>query len=186
MRQHFRVRAVGVIAVVGALCLPGTACDDGSSPTELPPPSLPELFGDVLYRADGSTVGLEAFDGVPVIGIYFGSGGCTACGSFTPILVDAYDQLEAEGRLFEVVYVSSDRSEEAMFSYMQGAGMGWLAVPWHGEKASALVERYDIQWIPTLVIVDSTGATVSENARDHVANDGAAAYDDWLAAAYGG
>ncbi len=180
-RRNRRRAGVRAVAAVGIVCSLAAGCD-GDSPAGLPPPSLPELFGDELYRADGSVVGLEVFDGVPVIGIYFGAGSCSACAPFTPLLVDAYHLLEEDGRPFEVVYVSSDASEAAMFSYMQDSGMPWVAVPWRGAKARALVDRYGVRWIPTLVVVDGAGKTISLDGRDELYDKGAAAYDDWLAA----
>ncbi len=164
-----------------AACALAVACGD-DSPTELPPASLEELFGDRLYRADGSEVGLEALEGVPVIGIYFGASGCPACSQFTPLLVAAYEEIHEAGRPFEVVYVSSDRNAPEMFDYMVSAGMGWLALPWRGDRAMALVERYEIRWIPTLVVIDGGGGTISLTGREEVTEKGAAAYEDWRAA----
>jgi thiol-disulfide isomerase/thioredoxin len=158
-------------------------CGENGSPTGPPPPdSLADLFGATLYRADGSTVGIEQLEGTAVIGVYFGSGSCPACAEFTPRLVDVYQQIVAGGRSFEVVYVSFDGSASAMFEYMVDAGMPWLAVEYAGQHAVGLVERYDVQVIPTLVILDSEGRTVTLAGRDDVARQGAAAYDAWAAA----
>lgn len=159
-------------------------CGD-DSPTEPSRASLLELFGDTLLRADGSVEGIEALEGAALIGIYFGSYQCSACAGFTPILVDAYGQLREQGRSFEVVYVSLDPGEASMLSYMTESGMSWLAVPWRGSHSNALLERYDVEWIPTLIIIDGEGGTVSREGAQEVVDHGAAAYDDWLARAAG-
>ena len=169
-------------AIAVALCGLLAGCG-GDSPTELPPPaSLEELFGDTLYRADSSRVGIDAFDGVPLIGIYFAAHGCSACASFTPMLLAAYRELRAADRPFEVVLVSGDPTEAAMFTHMTDREMPWLAVPWQGSHALGLVDRYGVRWIPTLVIVDGDGATISLDGRAEIASEGASAYDDWLEA----
>jgi hypothetical protein len=54
--------------------------------------------------------------------------------------------------------------------------------PWGGQKANSLVYRCGVQWIPTLVIVDGSGATISLDGRGELERRGASAYDDWLAA----
>jgi nucleoredoxin len=156
------------------------------SPVAPPPPAaLPELFGSSLLLADGRSVGIEALAGKAIIAIYFGARGCPACAVFTPRLAEVYEGLRAAGRSFEVVYVSSDGSAESMHRYMQDAGMGWLALPWGGSHAAALGQRYDVRWIPTVIVIDGAGATVSMTGREEIAELGAAAYDDWLARSEG-
>jgi thiol-disulfide isomerase/thioredoxin len=160
------------------------ACDSTVAPP--PPASLSELFGSTLVLADGTVVGIEALEGKALIAIYFGARGCPACAVFTPLLVDAYEELREAGRSFEVVYVSSDGNAESMHQYMLDAGMRWLALPWGGSHSAALGQRYGVRWIPTVIVVDGAGATVSLKGYEEVASRGAAAYDDWLARSGGG
>jgi nucleoredoxin len=157
----------------------GGACDSTVAPP--PPASLSELFGSTLLMADGTAVGIEALEGRAIIAIYFGARGCPACAAFTPRLVDAYEEIQGAGKSFEVVYVSSDGSAESMHQYMLDAGMRWLATPWNGSHSAALGQRYGVRWIPTVVVIDGAGATVSLKGHEEIANRGAAAYDDWLA-----
>jgi cytochrome oxidase Cu insertion factor (SCO1/SenC/PrrC family) len=177
MRIHARrPRRTALVATVCAGLVAG--CD--GTPTEPPAASLVELFGETLHRADGSVVGIEAVEAAALVGIYFGSYQCPACAGFTPTLVDVYDRLQDQGRSFEVVYVSLDPTEASMFSYMTESGMSWLAVPWQGTHSNALLDRYRVQWIPTLIIIDGEGRTVSKDGVGDLRADGAAAYDDWL------
>lgn len=157
----------------------GAACDSAVAPP--PGASLQELFGSTLLTADGTVVGIEALEGKALIAIYFGARGCPACAAFTPLLVDAYDELQGAGRSFEVVYVSSDGSALGMYQYMVDAGMGWLALPWGGSHSAALGQRYGVRWIPTLIVIDGEGYTVSMSGHVEITERGAAAYDDWLA-----
>jgi hypothetical protein len=166
-------------AVLIGFASSGCGGDDPSGP-ELA--SLPELFGDQLYTAEGSPVNVRVLNDTPIIGIYFASVGCPACGAFNPILVEAYNQLEEDGRPFEVVLVSLGISDSALFEYMDQSGMPWLAVSPQSSEANALVQRYDVRWVPTLVMMDGAGNTISLNGREEVTQRGAGAYDDWLAA----
>jgi hypothetical protein len=177
---------LAILAVAALLCCVAYGC--GSDAPTGPPPtvSLPELFGSQLYRADGSAVGVATLNSVSIIGIYFASSGCPACGAFTPVLVDAYDQLRDDGRSFEVVLVSSESSDPSLFDYMVDGGMGWLAVSSQSNRINTLAQRYNVQWIPTLVIIDGAANTISLNGRNELTARGTAAYDDWLAASGGG
>ena len=172
------------MVVTVLLCCAGFGCD-GGGPVESPPVSLLDLFGSQLYRADGSTVGSQVLNNTPVIGIYFSSPECPACGGFTPLLVEAYNQLQDDGRPFEVVLVSLGIGDSALFDYMVDSDMPWLAVSSQSNNAAALAQRYDIRWVPTLVIIDGTANTISLTGRDELVQRGTAAYDDWLAASAG-
>lgn len=162
-----------------------SACGD-DSPSGPGSTSLPDLFGDLLYRADGTTVDVQTLQTRVLIGIYFASPTCPACAGFSPILMEAYGQWQDEGRSFEVVLVSPGISDLGLLNYMSETGMGWLAVPSQSKRANTLAQRYNVRWIPTLVVIDPEGGTVSLNGREEVTLDGAGAYDQWLAAQAGG
>jgi hypothetical protein len=100
--------------------------------------------------------------------------------------VDAYDEIRAQGQLFEVVLVTFGVTESVMFDFMADSGMSWLAVSPQGIHGNALAQRYDIRWVPTLVIIDGAGNTVSMDGRQEVTQSGAAAYNGWLTASGGG
>ena len=53
---------------------------------------------------------------------------CPPCRAFTPELVYTYEKLKSAGKKFEVVFVSSDRSEEWFNQY--ASTMPWLSVPY--------------------------------------------------------
>jgi len=99
--------------------------------------------------------------------------------------VNAYDQLRDEGRSFEVILVTGGISEQSLFDYMAGSGMAWLAVSSQSSEGDALAQRYNVQWVPTLVIIDGAANTVSMTGREEVTQSGAAAFDAWLAASGG-
>ncbi len=158
----------------------------GDGPTGLGPTSLPELFGDQLLMAEGSTVSVGTLASTPLIGIYFADRACSACGGFTPLLVDAYSQLREDGRSFQVVLVSPGISMASLLEYMVDSEMPWLAVPPGSDRTNALIQRYNVRWIPTLVIIDGAARTISLTGRNEIAAKGTGAYDDWLATRAGG
>jgi nucleoredoxin len=180
IRVRDTVLAYILVTGLGACLL--TSCGGDKSIVEPEPPaSLSDLFGSVLFRADGSSVGIAAVEGKPVIGIYFAARSCPACGGFTPLLSSTYNELQQAAKSFEVVLVSFEDSSQSMLNYMTDNAMPWLAVPCGGEKATALSRRYDVRWIPTLIVIDGEGNTISMNGREEVAAKGAKAYEDWLA-----
>jgi len=145
-------------------------------------PSLSDLFGNVLYRADGSQASPASLQAQSLIGIYFASRSCPACTSFTPQLVSAYDAMRRAGKPFEIVIACLDPSSEDLATYMRQYGMNWLGLPLGSDKIRELVKRYGVEWIPSLIVVNAAGKTVTRSGREDVAAKGAAAFDAWLAA----
>jgi len=142
------------------------------------PAWLGEFFGDKLVKADGSEVSPNELAG-KTVGIYFSAHWCPPCRGFTPVLVKTYNELAAAGKPFELVFVSSDQTEGKMFNYMTETKMPWKALPFGSDKKDFLAGKYGVRGIPTLVIVDKDGKTISKTARGDVVSKGAAALDGW-------
>ena len=178
-------KVLGNIILAGLCCFLVTSCnqsDDGISPNDPPPAaSLSDLFGSVLLQADGNEVGIATIESKAIIAIYFEAQWCPVCEQFTPLLMSAYEEIGLAGKSFEVVIVSYDDTEEDMLAHMTDNGMTWLAVPFSGGTIEALTLRYEVQFIPTVVVLDNEGNTISMDGRGDVVTKGALAYDDWLA-----
>lgn len=138
-----------------------------------------KLFGDELETATGKAVGTDVLGGAEKIGIYFSAHWCPPCRAFSPKLVKAYNALKKEGKSFELVFVSSDRSEDAMRDYMRELEMAWYAIPFDSAKRRELAKTYGVRGIPRLVIIDDVGKVLAQNARGDVSQLGAKAYADW-------
>jgi thiol-disulfide isomerase/thioredoxin len=141
-------------------------------------PELEALFGKRLVNAKGKKIPTADLAGKK-IGIYFSASWCPPCRAFTPQLVAAYNQLQTEGKAFEVVLVSSDRDERSMEAYMKDHDMPWLAIPFGEKQIAALKQKFAVVGIPKLVVVDAAGATLSAEARGEVMATGAKAFDRW-------
>lgn len=181
-----RITSVGLCALLLVSC--GDSVTPSGSTPEPPTnetPSFEELFGTVLLEADGSEVTIAALNGKAVIGIYFAASTCPACGAFTPELVRVYNELRTGGKSFEVVLASVDADADAVLPFMQKYGMPWLAVPHDRSLILGLAGRWGIQWVPTLVVIDSRRRTITTAGRGEIVAKGAGAYEDWLAAGAG-
>lgn len=182
-------RTAGCIATIGLCCSLLLSCgeaDDVVSPI-VPPAqaSIAELFGPVLQSSDGSEVGIATVEQKEIVAIYFAAAWCGACAGFTPQLVDLYETVSQAGNSFEVVLVSYADTEAGVFAHMTDSAMPWLTVPFASGKVDALTQRYGVQVIPTLIVLDSDGNTITGEGRAEVVTHGAAAYDIWLAASGG-
>lgn len=145
-------------------------------------PAAPEilaLFGEKLTDGSRRRVETATLSGKQKIGIYFSAHWCPPCRAFTPKLVETRNALQKQGKPFEVVFVSADRTEADMEGYMKEAKMPWPAVPYDNEQRQALKAKFKVSGIPCLVIIDAAGKVLSDDAVGAVGASGVAAYDQW-------
>jgi len=120
------------------------------------------------------------------IGLYFSASWCGPCHKFTPILASCYNELakaDADAKRpkrFEVIFMSSDRDEESFKKYF--ADMPWHALSFEqSELKEALEERYNVEGIPTLILLDpKTGKTLNDEGVQAVASDQTGSNFPWV------
>uniref|UniRef100_A0A1X7VIF4 Thioredoxin domain-containing protein n=1 Tax=Amphimedon queenslandica TaxID=400682 RepID=A0A1X7VIF4_AMPQE len=104
------------------------------------------------------------------VGFYFSAHWCGPCKTFTPQLVKTFDKLKSDGKEFEIVFVSSDRSQEDMKGYF--STMPWHAVKFRDPAGKKLSKHFEVEGIPTLIIFDcETNKVISTNGRGRVSGD---------------
>ncbi|XP_033742021.1 tryparedoxin-like [Pecten maximus] len=127
--------------------------------------ALKQDLGDTLLTKGGEVPIEKALEGKTTICLYFSAHWCPPCRGFTPVLSEVYSSGE-KGSDVEVVFISSDRDEASFDAYY--GEMPWCALPFKAaDKKAALSAKYEIQGIPTLVILKKDG-TVDKNGRGHV------------------
>ena len=110
-----------------------------------------------------------------IVALYFSAHWCPPCQRFTPILASVYDELKQKHADFEVVFISSDNDQESFEKYF--LEMPWLAVPFSDLTTRKLLDHwFEVEGIPTLVILDGKGKTVYTDATVLINKYGANAY----------
>lgn len=144
------------------------------------PPTFFEAIGaEFLTGTEGDTVSIEEIQAESkYIGLYFSAHWCPPCKGFTPQLVKAYkEHLKAKG--LEIIFVSSDRDMGAFQGYF--GEMPWLAIPQGDKRKGKLDKMYDVEGIPTFVIVDAkSGKTITTEGRGSVGSDPEGAEFPWF------
>ncbi|XP_073003768.1 probable nucleoredoxin 3 [Typha latifolia] len=139
---------------------------------------LEELLGreerDYLISRDGTKVLISELVG-RTIGLYFGARWCPPCRSFTRTLKDAYNELRiCESRILEIIFVSEDRDEDEFRSSLDE--MPWLAIPYTDRTRHDLSRIFNVNGIPTLVIIGPDGKAVTTDGRAVIAKYGSVAF----------
>merc|ERR1719335_881205 len=138
--------------------------------------TLKEILAGCKIIDKNGDVGLAALED-KVYAFYFSGHWCPPCRGFTPKLAEWYTKsLKAKG--LEVVFVSSDRDEAAFNEYY--AEQPWLALDWADRKRKEqLSNLFGVQGIPSLVIIDKDGSTITKNGRAALSGDPEGAEFPW-------
>ncbi|KAF0688576.1 Aste57867_19821 [Aphanomyces stellatus] len=124
-----------------------------------------ELLGDVVEtKKHGHASLADALSDTAIVGLYFSAHWCGPCREFTPVLGAKYEKLKAVHPEFEVLYVSSDRTQ-AEFDATFGE-MPFLGLPFADrDMKTALVEHFRVPWLPFLVFVNAHGDVLERDGR---------------------
>jgi len=127
------------------------------------------FLGDSLVSKTGKINTSDALSGKKAIALYFSAHWCPPCRGFTPKLAEWYAKdLQAKG--LEVIFVSSDRDENAFNEYY--GEQPWLALPFEDRaRKEELSTKYKVNGIPSLVILDSEGNTITTDGRSAITAD---------------
>lgn len=125
----------------------------------------------------------EALRGKKVIGIYFSADWCGPCRQFTPDLVNFYKKINSrrgKENEFEIIWVSRCRDFDSFGQYF--THMNWLALPPQeamGQRGQMLSEKYKVKSIPTFVLIDEVGNTITTDGRNKIPLDKAGIGFPW-------
>lgn len=117
------------------------------------PMSMTEIWEGVqLVKGSTRVHHKDAFEGKKAIALYFSAHWCSPCRGFTPKLAEWYRKdLQSKG--LEVVFVSSDRDENAFKEYY--GEQPWLALDFADRRRkSQLSKACKVNGIPSLAIID--------------------------------
>lgn len=138
---------------------------------------MDQLFGSRLVNKSG-TVPASTLNGVEFILIYFSASWCPPCRAFTPTLIDFYDAVNSNRKVLEIVLISRDTEERKYTDYYRS--MPWLSLPYSAKaKSDALVEAYQVDSIPKLILINSDGSPAIDDCIDSIRGQGVLALEEW-------
>jgi nucleoredoxin len=123
----------------------------------------PLVKGDLVYYRNGSFSRFDddALEKKKLIALYFGAHWCGPCRKFTPQLVEYYNRVAPQHPEFELIFVSQDRNQFGMETYMREVNMPWPAIDYQKLPTKDAIRRYAGEGIPCLVVVDPAGKVLS-------------------------
>ncbi|KAM1082570.1 hypothetical protein EV1_020944 [Malus domestica] len=122
---------------------------------------------------DGTQIPVTDLVGKNIL-LYFSAHRSRACRAFLPKLVEAYHEIKAKDDAFEVIFISSDKGQNAFDKVF--ATMPWLALPFGDSRKASLKSKFKVPVIPKLIAIGPTGQTVTKEATNLIRDHGANAY----------
>ena len=129
---------------------------------------FPDSLEGKLQRLDVETGELQDYEiprdaEIEYFVIYFGASWCAPCRKLNPTLVEFYKETKPNHPEFEFIFVTADRSREAMHSYIKDSEMPWPVATWE-ERNFILTDRELVfQNIPYMALLDSEGNLIAAN-----------------------
>ncbi|CAN6676133.1 unnamed protein product [Malus baccata var. baccata] len=199
LARYFEPSTLPTVVIIGAdgKTLSENVADAIDEHGSLAYPFTPEKFAELveIEKAKGRAQTLESIlisgdrnfvigkDGtqIPVtdlvgknILLYFSAHRSRACRAFLPKLVEAYHEIKAKDDAFEVIFISSDKGQNAFDKVF--ATMPWLALPFGDSRKASLKSKFKVPVIPKLIAIGPTGQTVTKEATNLIRDHGANAY----------
>ena len=112
--------------------------------------------------------------------LYFSMHTCPPCREFTPLLVELYNDFNANEKVFEVVFYSGDKNDEQYGEYF--GEMPWIAVPRADPRVATVAKKFEVRGVPRLIILKPDGTVVDKDAVKKVTSEGPAAIEEYLSA----
>ncbi|EFO25967.1 hypothetical protein, variant [Loa loa] len=123
-----------------------------------------------LTRRDGEKVKVDELKNKAII-LYFSSGWCGHCRTFTPKLKKWYDEA-AKDENIEIVWVSRDREAKHQIDYYNKALPNVPYIPFGDKHISEFLKKYGVETIPAVRLVNSSGEVIDHEVKSKIQDEG--------------
>ncbi|KAK6133621.1 hypothetical protein DH2020_032651 [Rehmannia glutinosa] len=108
------------------------------------------------------------------VGLYFILATYNGCLAFNPKLVEVYKTLREEGENFEIVMIPLGNDETSFIQEFER--LPWFSLPVKDRCCSKLVKYFELESLPTVVVIGPDGKTLQSNVAEAIEEHGVKAY----------
>lgn len=103
---------------------------------------------------------------------------CPPCRAFTPVFAELYNEINADGKVMEVVFCSGDKTQEEYDMYF--GEQPWVALPRGDSRLMNLAKKFEVKGVPRLIVLKPDGTIVDNNGVKKVTEEGPGAIEEYL------
>ena len=134
------------------------------------------------YKEEEQDLDEATFLRYNVIGILFTGSWVPPAKEFMVKLEELYAEVNKTEKIFEIVQISNEKSEHA-YKEQLTPKRNWLYLPFNDPFMKNLVEQFNVEYLPTFIIVNRDFFVLSTNGRkDMIDNEGIKSYEKWYKA----
>ncbi|CAG9313137.1 unnamed protein product [Blepharisma stoltei] len=137
---------------------------------------MQSVIGDFFINRE-SEVSFAEVERNQVVCLFFTANWCPPCRTFTPILVEFYNDVNYPDKRLEIIQISSDKDEQSFSEYF--SRLPWLAIPFGDSRIKSLKMKFKVQGIPLLMLLNKDGTMAYGLGRADVQTEGPACFDKW-------
>ncbi|PAV63617.1 hypothetical protein WR25_20868 isoform B [Diploscapter pachys] len=126
------------------------------------------LAGVPITLKDGREVNASDHLRGKIVVLYFSASWCHPCRDFFPYIKEFYDRLAPYRNAVEVVLVSRDYMRFQLSEYYEKHGCSWAYIPLKHPIVNQLFQRYNVEALPTCLVVNSDGQVIDGHAEHQV------------------
>ncbi|PAV86699.1 hypothetical protein WR25_21887 isoform C [Diploscapter pachys] len=148
---------------------------DGATAATIPfaqpgwwPPHSSDLLKGTLVKRGGEKLEYSSLTET-VRGFLFGAQWCPPARLWIKQLIPVYESLRSNGKSIELVFCSSDRTQDAFDQFLEQ--MPWPAFSYDTAKTLSLTRLWNVNGIPALLLVDDKGTILSRHGRSSLLSD---------------
>lgn len=138
---------------------------------------MESIFGPTLVGKKGQ-IQTRTLNNLDIVMLFASASWCPPCRQFFPTLLEFYNTVNHNQKRLEIVWLSRDRSLEDFDSIRKQ--IPWVAVPYDPDKIGAILERYDIDVIPKLYLLNRDGSIAHTECRQDIVSKGPVTVNDWV------
>ena len=138
---------------------------------------MESVFGSSLVNKKGQ-IQTHTLDNLPIVLLFASASWCPPCRQFFPTLLGFYNTVNQPQKRLEIVWLSRDRSQGDFDDIRKQ--VPWTAVPYNPDRIASILERFDIEVIPKLYLLNRDGSIAHTECRQDIVSKGPDAINDWL------
>ena len=100
---------------------------------------------------------------VRYVAFYVAANWISGTREFTQKLIEFYNLVNAQGKIFEIIYVSEDRDGDTMQEHFDM--MPWLTIAFGSQQGIVIKKAFNVRLTPALVVCEPDGRSITLNGK---------------------